>query len=153
MEITAYKRGDNHMPMPRVHQANKELKCWKCVLKRVVCMFKPGVSKRIKELADFLHNVALALLDGVSRCDGETSSFFISLGPSTYIFFIPLYFLLPPEEYNFIKVDATVPTRNNSLAFNIVNYTSLLTVNTRMTSFRDCQHLRQNWGFLSLWCN
>ena len=78
---------------------------------------------------------------------------FLSFGPSTYIFIIPLYCLLLSEEYNFIKVDAMAPTRNNSFAFNSVNYASLLTARTSMTSFRNCHYLRWNWGLPSLWCD
>ena len=104
-------------------------------------MLKPGFNKRIKELAGF-NITSHCVSKMVSRDATGRPPPFLSFIPSNYIFVIPLYCLLLSEEYNFIKVDAMAPTRNNSLAFNIVNYTSLLTVRTSMTSFRNCHYLR-----------
>ena len=78
----------------------------------------------------------------VSRGAKGSPSNFLSSGPSTCTFVIPVYCLLPSKENIFIKVDAIAPTRKNSLAFNNVNYKSLLTIKTSLISFRNFHHLR-----------
>ena len=78
----------------------------------------------------------------VSRGAKGRPSIFLSSGRSTCTFIIPVDCLLLSEEYNFVKVDAMAPTRKNSLAFNNVNYKSLLTIKTSLTSFRSFHNLR-----------
>ena len=83
----------------------------------------------------------------VSRGAKGRLSIFLSSGPATCTFVIPVDCLLLSEEYNFVKVDAIAPTRKNSFAFNIVDYKSLLTIKTSLTSFLNFHHLRWNCGF------
>ena len=83
----------------------------------------------------------------VSRGAKGRPSIFLSSGWSTCTFIRPVDCLLLSEEYNFVKFDAIVPSRKNSFTFNIVNYKSLLTIKTSLTSFRNFHHLRWNCGF------